>query len=466
LQEVELHEGLREIGEHAFQYCSALDGLQVTDGVKSIGDGAFYRCTSLEKVHKCNFTKFNCPPLVTQSRTVCSNIRQLFSLEVSQNITRVQQQAFRGCESLRNIALSSNTAVADEEEEYHPFRNCKDLLHIFGSIEAIVNALKIRFVKLPVHSSVYYKSPHNTMTSEGIRNIITNGENGERDPSGLQQDCLGMTPLHILACSTVQCLELYQLMVDKYPNNLIVEDAWGATPLLYAIWGDAPSEIVEFLMNSYQSLYPDYEFDWTFMVVTLGRANSSKGVIQNLIHVQQTYSLGQTINWPMALMELARTFCEVSPKIFCFLTRCSIATRVNAIGVKHFRDAMDDDWKGSDYNFNRQEWHIETLTKLEYYESEYQKLKESTSLLELALWKARIDDSSMNHGKAMDAGNKKVKIDPSEFRLQCRISCGAVHVIENVLPYILPSDYMSSYVPDKDDNNENDNDHGYYSDEL
>jgi hypothetical protein len=53
-----------------------------------------------------------------------------------------------------------------------------------------------------------------------------------------------------------------------YPENLIVRDAREYIPLLYAIWGDAPSEIVEFLMNSYLSLYPDYEFGWTFIVVT------------------------------------------------------------------------------------------------------------------------------------------------------------------------------------------------------
>ena len=73
------------------------------------------------------------------------------------------------------------------------------------------------------------------MTLGEIQNAISIGENGELDPTGLQQDCLGMTPLHILACSTVQCLEQYQLMIDKYPANLIVEDAWGAVPLLIAI---------------------------------------------------------------------------------------------------------------------------------------------------------------------------------------------------------------------------------------
>ena len=34
---------------------------------------------------------------------------------------------------------------------------------------------------------------------------------------------------------------------------------------------------------------------------------------------------------------------------------------------------------GNEDNFDREDWHNETLTQLEYYESEYQKLKEMTS---------------------------------------------------------------------------------------
>ena len=173
------------------------------------------------------------------------------------------------------------------------------------------------------------------------------GENGKLDPSGLQQDCLGMTPLHILTCSTVQCLELYQLMIEKYPANLIVKDEWGAVPLLYAVWGDAPSEIVDFLVNSYQSLYPDQEFDWCDMVITLGQANALVAVMQILHNFQGKLSPGYNIDWDHILGVLAERTEDnephASPKTFCFLTRCSSATRVNAIGVKHFQDAMADD---------------------------------------------------------------------------------------------------------------------------
>jgi ankyrin repeat protein len=161
-------------------------------------------------------------------------------------------------------------------------------------------------------------------------------ENGELDPTGLHQDCLGMTPLHILACSIVHSLELYQLMIENYPSNLIVEDAWRATPLLYAIW-DAPNEIVEFLVKSYQSLYPNHEFDWNDMVITLGRANASTAVIQNLLDIQQSLSPEFNIDWDQILGVFAirparpRVTPFASSATFCFLTRCSIAARVSAI---------------------------------------------------------------------------------------------------------------------------------------
>jgi hypothetical protein len=89
------------------------------------------------------------------------------------------------------------------------------------------------------------------------------------------------------------------------------------------------------------------------------------------------------------------------------------------------------------------------------------------SLLELGLWKAKMDDSNFDQGKTTGRGNKKSKIDPSEFRLKCRISCGADHVIENVLPYILPPYYVCCYVDasddddeDGDENDDDDNDYG------
>jgi hypothetical protein len=109
----------------------------------------------------------------------------------------------------------------------------------------------------------------------------------------------------------------------------------GAATLLYAIWGDAPVEIVNFLIICYQSLFSDHEFNWTDMVITLGRANAPVDVIQYLLDVQHTLSPGYNIGWDQILVEFATGVTSRSERLdrkrfatsatFCFLTRCSIA---------------------------------------------------------------------------------------------------------------------------------------------
>ena len=106
------------------------------------------------------------------------------------------------------------------------------------------------------------------------------------DRTDCQQDFLGMTPLHVLACSTVQNVELYRVLVAKHPKGLVTEDNWGALPLFYAVWGGSPAEIIQFLVDSYKSFYPSHDLKWTSMVKTLGLANALYDVIQELLNLQ------------------------------------------------------------------------------------------------------------------------------------------------------------------------------------
>jgi len=57
------------------------------------------------------------------------------------------------------------------------------------------------------------------------------------DLTGNEQDCLGMTPLHILACSSVHDLEVYHPIVEKYLANLITEDMGSAYIALCILGG-------------------------------------------------------------------------------------------------------------------------------------------------------------------------------------------------------------------------------------
>ena len=60
------------------------------------------------------------------------------------------------------------------------------------------------------------------------------------------------------------------------------------------------------------------------------------------------------------------------------------------------------------------------------YERQYQQLNEAAFLLELALWKSKIDESLEN--------------DNVDTREGCRVNCGAVIIIPNVLPYLILPD--------------------------
>ena len=71
-------------------------------------------------------------------------------------------------------------------------------------------------------------------------------------------------------------------------------------------------------------------------------------------------------------------------------------------------------------------------------EAEYKTLKRATTMLELALWRKKINEE--RHSTTQNLGtkkrNKKMKQDKSSLREQCRINCGADIVIERVLPYL------------------------------
>jgi hypothetical protein len=121
-----------------------LTALKLSDGVDTIGKYAFHFCCN-------NFAKFRCPPLVTRiPLSMLHNCTGLFSLELPEIIIQVERYAFGSCYSLRNIALVFNTVVSD-----YAFNNCQDLLLIFGTEEAIADAIRNRFDGLPVHSKMY-----------------------------------------------------------------------------------------------------------------------------------------------------------------------------------------------------------------------------------------------------------------------------------------------------------------------
>jgi hypothetical protein len=464
LTEVELCDGLVEIGEWSFRFCdhsittinipnslrmiddyafscSLRTPILLHDGIESIGAGAFSGCI---------FTNFRVPPLITNIPSgMLVKCRSTFSLELSDIVTEIGCHAFFSCYCLRNVAIPPNTVFGDDRIFFdEAMDTITDLQQLFGLESRITFALQHRFDGLPIHSIVYYQSYHQGVLQRliaaiNMRMCERRALRSKPDPTGNQQDCLGMTPLHILACSSVHNLELYCLIVENYPTNLITEDRWGALPLLYAFWGAAPNEIIYFLLESYQALYPSHEFNWTTMVETMGRTDTPTENIERVLHVRLMHFHDQPIDWEYLLDEfsLPSTFSFTGlpfQERMRFLFMCGLSTHVEALPFKIWRDCISNMIQTSNFQHNGDNLIIlhGIRAELDHFGDELTKLKEITTILELALWKMKMNEKK-SHQDIANPSQKKMKSDESSSRQQCSVTCGADVVICHVLQFLI-----------------------------
>ncbi|KAL7523523.1 hypothetical protein ACHAXR_000222, partial [Thalassiosira sp. AJA248-18] len=122
LEEVELSEGLLEIGADAFGLCESLRHIIIPNTVRAIGKHAFF-CTplpsidlpdSLEHIGASAFSgtrlqMMRIPPLVVDIDNF--GLKVLFSVELPEGIKRINNYAFHNRRSLRNIAIPSNSVI-------------------------------------------------------------------------------------------------------------------------------------------------------------------------------------------------------------------------------------------------------------------------------------------------------------------------------------------------------------------
>jgi hypothetical protein len=81
-----------------------------------------------------------------------------------------------------------------------------------------------------------------------------------------------------------------------------------------------------------------------------------------------------------------------------------------------------------------QRWMEVVMDKMDHYKSEhYRYAKEGITLLELALWKAKLGEKEEC---AAETKTKKAKVDIKAARKEKRITCSADMVIKNVLPFL------------------------------
>eukprot|EP00984_Skeletonema_dohrnii_P019148 scaffold9088_cov117-Skeletonema_dohrnii-CCMP3373.AAC.9 len=80
------------------------------------------------------------------------------------------------------------------------------------------------------------------------------------------------------------------------------------------------------------------------------------------------------------------------------------------------------------------QWMDSVIDEIYHYKAEHHRyVKEAVNLLELALWKAKLDEKDENSAAGR---TKKVKLDAESVRKEKRVTCGADTVIRNILPFL------------------------------
>lgn len=98
-----LPQGIKEIGEYAFEGCKSLKSITIPDNVRIIKQYAFYDCENLKQV-KIDIENSK---LTSFRNGIFRNCKNLTSINIPDSIASIGQSAFESCEMLKNI-LSSN----------------------------------------------------------------------------------------------------------------------------------------------------------------------------------------------------------------------------------------------------------------------------------------------------------------------------------------------------------------------
>jgi hypothetical protein len=115
-----------------------------------------------------------------------------------------------------------------------------------------------------------------------------------------------------------------------------------------------------------------------------------------------------------------------------------MSERVEALPFKIWRDHVTNMIQNATFKWREDNHPIlrRIQEKLAYFEDELPKLKDATTMLELALWKMKMSQNGQNI-KNQTHCQKKIKADESSSRSQNRVTCGADFVIGHMLPFLI-----------------------------
>eukprot|EP00980_Cylindrotheca_fusiformis_P029423 scaffold23472_cov106-Cylindrotheca_fusiformis.AAC.2 len=393
--------GLLEIGISSFQRCGSIRTLHIPHTVSVIGSYAFSNCSGL--------THIKLPVILKSIKSYTFNgCCELEYIEIPSAVSLVGYEAFRGCSSLSHIRIPQSV---ENDIDICTFSNCSSLISIelpegiFVGITSDDESTDDdddsvdRYGDMP--SLVNLASP---TLREGDDETSGWLYNNSRLGSVVDNDAeLGRKLIHRFDVSPLNQLCYYQ----SYHSSSSLEDA-----MLQLMKDDplaATSKVDEFGMTPLHILSLSQTPNMSMLLAVM-----NAGHRDHMIHGRDSF--GST---PMDYLCMNRMPNSAQ------VIRTVLQTRFDHLLVGMDRcwgsDMVEAVYKAlaADLSSRRREI-VATYLKLAIYER-----KDILSLVELYLWKAKIDDEVISAKNAQMVN-----------RESCRINSGSSIVIPHVLPFL------------------------------
>ena len=153
---LKLGNGIKNIGDHAFQYCKSLKTLVIPGSVESFGYYVFRICQSLESVTICEG--------VTALREMMfADCESISTVTIPKSLTTIEISAFSYCMDIKDVYYGGSKAdwnriAIDEENEYLTDANIH-FLSDFDDSETVLPITTAPVTTMPVDLDVDTKKP-------------------------------------------------------------------------------------------------------------------------------------------------------------------------------------------------------------------------------------------------------------------------------------------------------------------
>jgi hypothetical protein len=413
---------LKEIGNFAFGRCYILDSIQFPEGLQVVGRSAISECESLNRIKiasahvvievaafKCckSLTSVDLPEgLQAIGEGWFKGCTSLTHVRIPSSVVRIGGSAFANCTRLISLELPEglemidfHLAYADDEDHDVALRN------IYGC-ESLVNLV----IPSEQHVEQLGDDGNEFMDDIKLGTVVNNFD----DLVSKLQHRFDALPVHRLCYYQsyyllTDAMKNLRQSMDADPSAGTKVDSFGMTPFHILALAQTPN------LSLFQALMKIYKVD--------------------IFHTRDKF--GST---PLDYLCLNHT-SDDSAMLIESLLQTIFVRRLRWLGLARWKAdmlaaldvALAVDWSSRQREIGLLYFKLATYERLE-----------AMSLLELALWRVKIDErkpvQKQENQLDEEGSSKRPRLDKSQLdgvdRQSCRINGGAEVVISNVLPFL------------------------------